>query len=97
MPGGWRGSDRAERLPADWPLLRMTVLQRDGHTCQLQMDGCTTVATEADHIHRGDDHAPTNLQAACAWCHSRKTSAEGNAARTRYSTKRPSERHPGLL
>jgi 5-methylcytosine-specific restriction protein A len=98
MPGGWATSNRAARLPANWATeIQPAILQRDGHQCCIRWDdGCQGVATEVDHIHRGDDHRPENLQAACSWCHGRKSSAEGNAARIRYSTKRKPERHPGL-
>lgn len=97
MPGGWQDSNRAARLPANWPEIRAAILERDGYRCRVRWDdGCETVASEVDHINRGDDHRPANLQAACGWCHSRKSSAEGNAARTRWSSRRPPERHPGL-
>lgn len=97
MTGGWQGSTRAQRLPPDWPAIRLRILQRDGHRCQIQLPGCTIDATEVDHINPGDDHTDTNLQAACPWCHSKKSSAEGNAARTRLSNKRKPEPHPGIL
>lgn len=97
MPGGWATSDRAARLPADWPQIRADVLERDGYRCKIRWDeGCEAVADEVDHINRGDDHRRENLQAACGWCHGKKSSAEGNAARTRWSSKRKPERHPGL-
>lgn len=97
MSGGWAGSTRATRLPDDWPARRDAVLRRDRRVCQIQMPGCVDLATEADHIEPGDNHELTNLQAACYWCHGKKSSAEGNAARPRYSMHRPAERHPGLL
>lgn len=53
-----------------------------------------------DHINPGDDHSDGNLaavhDAVAPHCHRKKSSAEGNAARHRYSTRRPAERHPGL-
>lgn len=94
----WEGSTRRDRLPPGWSTRTVPrILQRDGRRCQLAYDGCTGEATEVDHITPGDDHRDENLQAVCSWCHSRKTAAEGNAARTRYSRRRPPERHPGLL
>lgn len=96
MSGGWSTSDRRSRLPANWYAeIRPAVL--DGRPCQIRWDaGCEGVATEVDHIRRGDDHSMTNLQPACAWCHARKSSAEGHAARRYYSARRRPESHPGL-
>lgn len=98
MSGGWEGSDRRARLPANWATeIVPAVLERDGHRCRIRWDaGCEGVATEVDHIIRGDDHRMENQQAACHWCHARKSSAEGHAARRYYSAKRRPERHPGL-
>lgn len=97
----WTGSPshRNDRLPADWPAVRLTVLRRDGWKCQLRYDGCLTAATEVDHIHRGDDHRPVNLQGACARCHALKSSREGHEARAkrRQLRRRPRGRHPGRL
>ena len=98
MPGQWATSNRAARLPANWRTeIRPAVLARDGYQCQIQWDdGCEGTATEVDHIQRGDNHHPANLQSACHWCHARKSSAEGRAAQRRWSSKRKPERHPGL-
>lgn len=93
----WEGSTRRHRLPPRWRAITRRILERDGHQCQLRYPGCLGTATEVDHIRPGDDHSDDNLQAACTWCHRRKSSAEGNAARTRVSRRRPPERHPGLL
>ncbi|MWK39588.1 HNH endonuclease [Actinomadura sp. J1-007] len=94
----WEGSTRRDRLPANWSTeIVPRILARDGRRCLIGLPGCTVHATEVDHIRRGDDHRDTNLQAACTWCHGKKSSAEGNDARTRYSRRRPPERHPGLL
>ena len=96
MAGGWEGSDRRARLPANWATEIVPVVL-DGRPCQIRWDeGCEVVATEVDHIQRGDDHRLSNLQPACTWCHARKSSAEGHAARRYYSAKRRPERHPGL-
>lgn len=100
MPGGWVGSTRRQRLPADWHIIAARILTRDGHQCRAVLtDGtrCTERATDVDHIVRGDDHSDANLQSLCGWHHKRKTAAEGNAARPAPPTnKRPPERHPGL-
>lgn len=94
----WDGSTRRDRLPPTWATeIVPTVLARDSHRCQIQLPGCTGTATEVDHIRRGDDHRLINLQGACEWCHARKSSAEGNAARIRYARHRPPEQHPGVL
>jgi 5-methylcytosine-specific restriction protein A len=98
MPGRWEGSTRRRRLPANWQALRLNVLRRDNHTCRWTTNGqhCGAPATEVDHIHRtaGDDMA--NLRALCTWHHRRKSSAEGNASRTRLTSRRTPEPHPGM-
>lgn len=94
----WEGSTRRDRLPADWyTRVRRAVLERDGRRCRIRWDeGCEVVATEVDHARPGDNHDLSNLQAACSWCHARKSSAEGHAARQYFSSRRRPERHPGL-
>lgn len=77
----WASSTRRRRLPPDWPAIQTAVLERDSHTCQLRDNGCTGLASHADHITAGDDHAMTNLQAACTHCHAIKSAREGAAAR----------------
>ena len=91
MPGSWKGSDRAKRLPPNWEALRRSVLERDGYRCVL----CGAIAKDVDHIRRGDDHHPHNLQSLCRPHHKAKTAAEGNAARW-AGAKRTAEPHPGL-
>lgn len=55
-----------------WPRLRAEVLFRDGNRCQIRLEGCEDVATQADHIVELEDGgAPfdlANLQAACRHC-----------------------------
>lgn len=62
-PGTRGGSTRAGRK------VRALVLDRDGHQCQLRLDGCQGLATHAHHtlgwIH-GDD--PARMVAACEHC-----------------------------
>jgi 5-methylcytosine-specific restriction enzyme A len=92
MGKGWQGSNRNRRLPNDWAKTRARILQRDPicYVCH------TRPSEQVDHIVRGDNHADQNLAGICAWCHSRKSSAEGNAARTRLAPRaRQTETHPG--
>lgn len=98
MSGRWANSNRAARLPADWPARRQRILQRDGHRCTWNEQGqrCTaTTSLEVDHIHPGDDHTDTNLRTLCGPHHRRKSSAEGNAARPKRRRQPPA--HPGLI
>ncbi|MFI5840559.1 HNH endonuclease [Catenuloplanes sp. NPDC051500] len=101
----WEGSDRRDRLPADWPVIQRRILRRDGHRCTvIRSDGrrCRDKATEVDHIKRGDDHADDNLRAICTWHHARKSAREGGQAaaqkrREAANRFRRAEAHPGLL
>lgn len=99
MAGGWAGSNRRQQLPPDWPAIRRRILQRDGHQCTALMgDGtrCPERARDVDHLGDRHDHRDENLTSKCGWHHGRKSSAEGNAARRRWSSRRKSEPHPGL-
>lgn len=68
-----------------WQKLRLEVLRRDHHQCQIRLAGCTDYATQVDHIIAVDGEPPdsplwfdkANLQAACAPCNRRKWSASG--------------------
>ncbi len=55
-----------------WRRLRLVVLERDGWKCRIRAPGCTTTATEVDHIipHSagGPPYDPANLRASCAYC-----------------------------
>lgn len=100
MGSSWQGSNRRSELPANWPAIRQAVLSRDGHQCTwIESDSvrCIKRATDVDHIINGGSHELTNLRALCAWHHSRKSSAEGNAARKRVSMRRKAPPHPGLI
>ncbi|PNE41981.1 hypothetical protein AOB60_15535 [Streptomyces noursei] len=96
--GGWAGSTRRERLPADWPLRRAHVLQRDRWLCQwVRVDTgtlCGLLATDVDHVEPGDNHDAENLQALCRHHHAKKSAREGanaaNAKRERRERKRES-------
>lgn len=95
----WSSSDRRSRLPSDWESRRSQVLSRDDWLCQIEGPDCQVGATDVDHIRRGDNHSLGNLRAACSRCHSKKSSAEGNArkAELRSQRRRPRDRHPGSL
>lgn len=95
----WSTSDRASRLPSNWESeIQPNILARDRYKCKLRYPGCLDDATEVDHKIRGDNHAPSNLQAACERCHAKKSAREGNEAKARLKAlrRRPPERHPGL-
>lgn len=97
MPGHWAGSTRAARLPTDWDQRKRQVWARDGTRCWLcGADGADTI----DHKVPGDNHDLDNLGPVHdrTWphCHRYKSSAEGNAARSRPTNRRPPEPHPGI-
>jgi 5-methylcytosine-specific restriction enzyme A len=92
-------TDRRQHLPPDWEARRKRVLERDGYRCTaILSDGtrCTRPATDVHHTGDRHDHREEMLASACEWHHRRETSAQGNAARSRMTQKRPPERHPGL-
>lgn len=101
---GWASSDRRERLPANWVVIRKRILRRDGGQCTERLNTgarCPEVATDVDHIRPGDDHSDSNLTSLCGWHHSRKSSREGGIAyakkKRQHAAKfRRSEDHPGL-
>ncbi|MGW3486545.1 HNH endonuclease [Streptomyces sp. NPDC001054] len=102
MSGGWSGSNRRAELPPNWYTdIRPRVLARDEYRCRNRTGGrvCGRWANQVDHIGDKNDHRPEMLQALCAQCHGRKSSAQGNAARWAPAARRdrPAERHPGLL
>lgn len=95
----WSTSDRLSRLPDNWASeIQPAILKRDGYRCKIKDLGCQVSASEVDHKVRGDNHDPSNLQAACERCHARKSAREGNEAKKRLKDlrSRPAERHPGL-
>ena len=74
-----------------WPTVRKRILQRDNHTCQIGLPGCTITANTVDHITPvalgGSWYEPDNLRAACAHCN-------GELAKiAQRITQRPSEGH----
>jgi hypothetical protein len=105
MPN-WQGSDRAKRLPRDWPARRRFVMDRAGWRCQWMRtdtgDRCPELATDCDHITPGDNHDVANLQALCGYHHSVKSGREGRAGSDadrqpggRWSRMRERPTHPG--
>jgi 5-methylcytosine-specific restriction protein A len=55
-----------------WRRVRLVVLERDGHVCQIRGPRCKVAAGEVDHIVRpelgGAWYDEGNLRAACAPC-----------------------------
>jgi len=55
-----------------WKIIRHAALVRDGYQCQLRLPGCTSVATQGDHIIGLEDNGQpfqlNNVQAACGHC-----------------------------
>lgn len=60
------------RRTSKWKRLRLVVLERDDHTCQIRGVRCTLKATHVDHVIPlalgGDAYNLDNLRAACAQC-----------------------------
>lgn len=56
----------------EWKALRLQILQRDGHRCQIKGPKCKGRATHVDHIvdvlDGGARLDPRNLRAACGSC-----------------------------
>jgi 5-methylcytosine-specific restriction protein A len=75
-PGRWQMSKAwagAGQRTAAWKRVRLLVLVRDQHRCQIQGPKCVTVATTVDHItakSQGGTDDPSNLRAACGPCNS---------------------------
>ena len=85
---------RASPLPKGWPTIRRRILERDDYTCQIQLPGCTGLATDVDHIGDRDDHSDDNLRSGCSSCHDRRTYQQTLA---RPPRRRGSESHPGAI
>ncbi|TGN83919.1 HNH endonuclease [Streptomyces griseoluteus] len=104
MPN-WAGSDRRDRLPADWPRIRLRVLRRDGNRCTHRNqygERCEELATDVDHIVPGDDHREFNLRSLCGFHQQAKSSREGALALTAKRRRinqwfKPTETHPGYI
>jgi 5-methylcytosine-specific restriction enzyme A len=100
---GWEGSDRRERLPADWEARRADRLAYDGYRCTWRLPSgkrCPRPATDVDHREAmADKHERRDLQSLCAHHHGQKSAREGNQARRarKASRFRPPEEHPGTI
>jgi len=77
-----------------WRTVRARILERDGHTCQIGLLGCTTTATCVDHITPvswgGGWWDPSNLRAACQNCNQ----ALGALARKHRPLPTPTDDNP---
>jgi 5-methylcytosine-specific restriction protein A len=90
----WQGQPQART--AAWQSLRQQILERDHGICWLcGQPGADQVDHKVNRAAGGTDD-PDNLAPAHRACHLRKSSAEGNAARSRQRTTRDPEKHPGL-
>jgi 5-methylcytosine-specific restriction protein A len=67
-------SDGSFRYDGRWRKVRLAVLERDGHVCQIRGPKCEVSAGVVDHIIPwrvgGALYDPENLRAACATCNS---------------------------
>lgn len=94
-------SRRHNELPANWTTLRNIVRTRAHNQCEhINPNGqrCPTAGNQCDHIIRGNNHHPDNLQWLCHEHHATKTAAESHAARAaNRANLRHVEPHPGLL
>jgi hypothetical protein len=102
MSRGWKGSQRRDELPADWPAIRERILERDERRCRWEMRSgrrCKADATDVDHIGAKHDHSDANLRSLCAFHHGLHTAAQaGEAATSRAQAgRRPPEQHPGQI
>lgn len=101
MPGGWEGAGDKSRFPPDWPHRRnqrralaqgrCEWIKANGARCNVDCwdDG------ECDHHEDRNDHRIESLRWLCKKHHGRKSSAQGNAARTpRPTRQRAPEPHP---
>jgi len=94
-------SRRTVPLPPDWGSLRYAVLVRDP-TCRYglaelgESGSCGQPSTQVDHIGSPSDHRLEMLRGICEPHHNKRTSEQGNAARSsrRALRLRPAERHP---
>lgn len=101
--GGWKDSDRKDRLPSNWVGLRGRVIARAQGRCELMepvetggyLRRCWRRGTDVDHVEPGDNHDLANLQLLCKYHHGKKTAREGVEGRRRAPAKRAAEKHPG--
>lgn len=79
----WRGSDRKQRLPPNWPTLRRQAKERAGGICEMVAHGyrCTEVGTDADHIEPSGSDDLSNIQWLCRKHHLQKTGRDSHHLR----------------
>ncbi|MGE3794455.1 MAG: HNH endonuclease [Dehalococcoidia bacterium] len=68
----------------EWERRRQAVIERDGGLCQLRLEGCTEIATTADHIvpmALGGTEDLGNLRASCGACNERRRAEQSRASR----------------
>ena len=94
IPGGTRGCEKHKHRFRNGGMSRTSdprhrkwaaaVLKRDKRVCALRLEGCTFIATEADHIipvaEGGDEYALWNGRAVCSHCHRLISSQQGHKA-----------------
>jgi 5-methylcytosine-specific restriction protein A len=70
--------------------LRVWILDRDRHACQIHGPNCTRAATEVDHVicraDGGDCFDPSNLRAACRPCNAWRAAVRTNDRRRPHAT-----------
>ena len=81
---------RKPEYSGPWRRIRQQILARDNHTCQIQAPGCTTHATQVDHIvptsQGGAWWDGSNLRASCHRCNNQRVDRSGN---NRWQTQGP--------
>lgn len=82
-PNKWHTTSRHERgYDHRWDKLRLVVLTRDNHLCQVCLSrNRVTAANQVDHIvprSKGGGDELENLQALCKPCHDAKTVSENH-------------------
>ena len=77
-----------------WPQVRLRILERDNHECQIRGDRCEGTATDVDHIipwnEGGAPYDDANLRAACKKCNRGRGSAR-TAAMAKLNRTTPPE------
>ena len=81
---------RKPEYSGPWRRIRQQILTRDHHTCQIRLPGCTTHATQVDHIiptsQGGAWWDGNNLRASCAHCNNQRIDRTNT---NRWQTKGP--------
>lgn len=70
----------------EWARRRDRVVERDGGVCQLRLEGCTRIATTADHIvpmSLGGSDDEDNLRASCRDCNEARRVEQSRAGASR--------------